>query len=106
MCRAKHSLGFTLVELLVVISIVIALATIVWKANAGLATRNALQTQQRAFDVLGDAVAAYLEVYADYPSQHETLQVVMDAFKDEILLRDRIAGDSEVLYDILDSLKE
>ncbi|MCH8215360.1 MAG: type II secretion system protein [Planctomycetes bacterium] len=106
MCRAKHSLGFTLVELLVVISIVIALATIVWTANAGLATRNALQTQQRAFDVLGDAVAAYLEVYSDYPSQPETLPVVMDAFKDEILLRDRIAGDSEVLYDILDSLKE
>ncbi len=106
MRRAKHSLGFTLVELLVVISIVIALATIVWKANAGLATRNALQTQQRAFDVLGDAVAAYLEVYADYPSQPETLPVVMDAFKDEILLRDRIAGDSEVLYEILDSLMD
>ena len=106
MRRAKHSLGFTLVELLVVISIVIALATIVWKANAGLATRNALQTQQRAFDVLGDAVAVYLEVYSDYPSQPESLQVVMDAFKDEILLRDRIAGDSEVLYEILDSLME
>ena len=103
---ARHNLGFTLVELVVVISIVIALATIVWTANAGIAARNKLLTQQRAFDVLGDAMAAYLEVYSDFPSEPNTLRELIDAFPaaDQALLRNEIASHSEDLYDTLDSL--
>lgn len=97
---ARHNLGFTLVELVVVISIVIALATIVWTANAGIAARNKLLTQQRVFDVLGDAVAAYLEVYTDYPPQAEPLPELNDPSNDQEqdLLEDKMAADSEALY--------
>jgi len=111
MRRAKHNLGFTLVELLVVISIIVALASIVWQANAAIATRNKLQTQERAFDVLGDAVMVYLEVASNLPPQPNTLDQVMTGLGQgknypQALLRDQIALASTYLYRELSSVAE
>jgi len=67
MIRAQTKSGVTLVEMLVVLTIIIVLATMVYKATSGLGNRSQERRQRKAFVMLDSALDEYYEAKDRFP---------------------------------------
>ena len=67
MTHTKHRPGFTLIEILVTITVIVVLASVLWKMGHGLETQGLVKQQKHAFAVLDSALQAYYEVTGTFP---------------------------------------
>ncbi|MCP4452966.1 MAG: type II secretion system protein [Planctomycetes bacterium] len=79
MTHTKHRPGFTLIEILVTITVIVVLASVLWKMGHGLETQGLVKQQKQAFAVLDSALQAYYEVTGTFPV------VVLDDGQDELV---------------------
>ena len=63
----RHNSGLTLVEILVVVTIILILATIVWKSNPALDEQALARRQTQAFLILDEALQAYFDSEGTFP---------------------------------------
>jgi prepilin-type N-terminal cleavage/methylation domain-containing protein len=67
MQTTRHNSGLTLVEILVVVSIIVILAAIVWKSNPALDEQAKVRKQQQAFLILDEALQEYFDSEGTFP---------------------------------------
>ncbi len=67
MVHTKRKPGFTLIEILVTIAVIVVLAGVLWKMGRGLETQGLVKRQKQAFAVLDSALQAYYEVTGTFP---------------------------------------
>ena len=105
MQKTRYSLGFTMVEVLVVISIIIVLSTIAWKMNSALELKTQQRKQQHKFLVLDEALQAYYEVNGTFPQASSWPQALMILNKlpqsRELLDRLSDKGEYDVWHNVL-----
>ena len=77
MQNTRDSSGFTMVEVLVVMSIIIILSTIAWKMNSALELKTQQRKQQQKFLVLDEALQAYYEVNGIFPQASTWSQALL-----------------------------
>jgi prepilin-type N-terminal cleavage/methylation domain-containing protein len=67
MTQAQNKSGVTLVEMLVVLTIITVLVTMVYKATSGLGNKSLKRKQKQAFVILDSALHEYYEVKGRFP---------------------------------------
>jgi prepilin-type N-terminal cleavage/methylation domain-containing protein len=67
MVHMKHKPGFTLIEILVTLTVIVVLASVLWKMGHGLQSQGLVKRQKQAFAVLDSALQAYYEVVGAFP---------------------------------------
>ena len=67
MLQNKHKPGFTLIEVMVVVTVILIMAGVIWKMGRGLDTQGKVQQQKEAFAILDSALQAYYEVKGEFP---------------------------------------
>ena len=93
MTRAHYRSGVTLVEILVVLTIITVLASMVFKATSGLGKRSQERRQRAAFVLLDSALDAYYEAKDSFPVSG----LLSDYTDDDDWRRDNV----ELLYESL-----
>ena len=67
MAHKRYNLGFTLIEILVVVAVIVVLAGALWKMGHGLEVKGQVQQQNEAFAILDSALQEYYEVTGQFP---------------------------------------
>jgi prepilin-type N-terminal cleavage/methylation domain-containing protein len=67
MVHKRHNPGFTLIEILVVVAVIVVLAGVLWKMGYGLEVKGQVQQQNEAFAILDSALQEYYEVTGQFP---------------------------------------
>ncbi len=80
MLHKRHNPGFTLIEIMVAVAVIVVLSGVIWKMGFGLETQGRVQRQKEAFAILDSALQEYYEVKGVFP------EVVIDDDLEELLL--------------------
>ena len=96
MTRAPYRSGVTLVEMLVVLTIITVLVTMVYKATSGLGNQSQERRQRKAFVMLDSALEEYYEAKNQFPMS----KPLADYSNDSDWRRDNV----EILYEELYSI--
>lgn len=80
MAHKTHKLGFTLIEILVTLAVIVALAGVLWTMGRGLETQGKVKQQEQAFAILDSALQAYYDEAGVFP------EVSVDDVLDELTL--------------------
>jgi prepilin-type N-terminal cleavage/methylation domain-containing protein len=78
MVHKKHKPGFTLIEIMVTVAVIVVMAGVLWKMGHGLEAKGFVQKQTQAFAILDSALQAYYEVVGAFP------EVSRDSALDEL----------------------
>lgn len=90
MPTTRHNSGLTLVEILVVLSIVVTLTLLSWRGFSALEEQSEERRQRQSFDLIEEALEAYTLAQNAFPPQVELLG--------DALLKGTLALASEALY--------
>ncbi len=97
---SKTRSGFTLVELIAVISIIGILASVLFPAITGIRKRATRATSQAAFSQLANGVLKYKQTYGHYPDIFESTSTYSPA-SDHL---HRLDGNSEYCHRLIKSM--
>jgi prepilin-type N-terminal cleavage/methylation domain-containing protein len=67
MAHKKHKPGFTLIEIMVTVAVIVIMAGVLWKMGHGLEAKGLVQRQKQAFAILDSALQSYYEVTGAFP---------------------------------------
>jgi len=67
MVHKPHKPGFTLIEIVVTLAVIVIMGSVLWKMGHGLKAKGLVQQQKQAFAILDSALQAYYEVAGEFP---------------------------------------